>query len=487
MAAAVILFALAGGWFLGRGRNASGGERTVVVLPFANLGAPEDAYFADGVSDEIASQIARIPGMMVVARNSAQRFKGSDRAPQDIAKELGAAYVLSGSVRWARTAGASVDAGAEVRIVPALLRTSTGEQLWGEPFQEKLTDVFRVQSDVAERVALALSVKLGKSRQTVLQSSESRDPAAVDAQLLGHSLLRQRGLENLRQAAVYFGRAIARDSSYARAWAGYSLAYSYLPVYFDTTISVEKADAEAERAARRAIALDSMLPDAHMALTQVLFHRVRLREALASADRALALDPSSAMAHKDRAEILLTQGRVEEAAVSMRRALALDPLVPVIQADMAVTWMALRQPDSALATIQRLIAFDPSNAYWHWTGAMIFAVKGMADSSVASCLRFTPDEHFCRTLQLATADQANRNQVLAYLGALTEHPDVRINSALQALYYAREGEADSAFARLRIAMQHGEQEFYGPINSPWFDPLKHDPRWDQIVGTAQRQ
>src|SRR5262249_3792100 len=107
-----------------------------------------------------------------------------------------------------------------------------------EPYQQKLTDVFQVQSDVAERVALALSVKVGKTQQEALRHGESRNAEARDAQMLGRSLLKQRGLGNLRQAVVQFQRAIALDSGYAKAWAGYSAAYVLLPIYFDSTITL---------------------------------------------------------------------------------------------------------------------------------------------------------------------------------------------------------------------------------------------------------
>ncbi len=486
IAAAVVVLAGVAGWWFGRGGGAAEDGRTVVVLPFANLGSPDDAYFADGVSDEIASQLARIPGMMVVARNSAQRFKGSDRPPQDIARELGAAYVLSGSVRWARMPGAAASGGTEVRIVPALVRTSTGEQLWGEPYQQQLTDVFRVQTDVAERVAAALSVEIGQDQHEALRTTDSRDPVARDAQLLGRSLLRQRGLLNLRRAVSEFGRAIERDSGYAKAWAGYSLAYGYLPVYFDTT-TAEKAQAEAERAARRAVELDSLLPEAHMALAQVRFHQVRLREALASADRAVALDPSAALAHKDRAEILLTQGKVKEAAIAMRRAVALDPLMPVVHADMSIIFAALGQIDSALASTHRSIELDPENPFWYFTLANQFAVKGQRDSAIAACRLGVGTEQSCHMVNDAFFDPARRAPLLAFLGALGRRSDPLWPAWSQALYYARLGETDSAFARLRIAVRNGQQEFYGTISSPWMAPLRRDPRWEEIVGAMQRQ
>jgi len=485
----LLVVALAAGLLYWRLGPADRDNRTVVVLPFENLGAPEDAYFADGVTEEIASQLARIPGMQVVARASVQRFRGSDQTPQQIARELHAAYALSGTVRWARNPGAGAAGETQVRIVPALVRSSTGLQVWGEPYQEQLTDIFQVQTDVAERVALALSVTLGKAQQAALRRPDSHDPEARDAQLLGRSLLRQRGLANLRRAVLEFRRAIGRDSSYARAWAGYSLAYGYLPAYFDSTVTWAASQAEAERAARRAVALDSLLPDAHAALATALFHNVQLSAALASIDRAIALDPSAALAHKDRGEILMAQGRVTEAGAAMRRALALDPLVPVLHADMGLWFVAAGQLDSGAASLNRAIELDSANAFWHYGMAFIRGQQGQLEPAVAECVRFGLPEKDCRTVWGGALDPSQRSRLLALLGEVGRDPARApwFPAAFQAITYAHIGETDSAFARLRIAMIPGNYEFYGLINAPWFAPIRSDPRWEEIVGTVQRQ
>jgi serine/threonine-protein kinase len=486
--AIVVLLAVAAGWYFGRG-SAAPPNQSIVVLPFENLGAAEDAYFAEGVSDEIASQIARIPGMTVLARNSILRFKGSTRSPQDIATELGATYALSGTVRWARS-GTGANGNTEVRIVPALVRSSNGEQVWGEPYQQKLTDIFQVQSDVAERVALALSVKVGKPQQAALRQSESRNPEARDAQMLGRSLLRRRGLESLRQAVTQFRRAIALDSGYAKAWAGYSAAYLLLPIYFDSTITLSQGTAEAERAARRAIALDSMLPEAQSALATALYQRMQFQEALATVDRALALDPSASLVYKDKAEILLSMGRVREAEAPLRRALELDPLVPVLLADMSVWYTANGQYDSAVALSDRIVAMDPDNVFWQYNRLGALSSAGRWEEAVQACVRIGFPERLCRAMWGGLADTAaHRAEILAALTEIRRDPALRlfVPPVVQAGIYTRLGEPDSAFARLREALRPGQYEIFAFINSPLLTSIKSDPRWDQIVGVVQRQ
>ncbi len=486
-----VLGALAAGIYARRGHVPTTTDRTVVVIPFDNLGAAEDAYFADGVTEEIASQLARIPGMQVVARSSVQRYRGSDKSPQQIATELGASYALSGSVRWARTPGAAAGTSGEtqVRIVPALVRAGSGTQLWGEPFQEKLTDVFQVQADVAERVALALSVTLGSGQRAALRRPDSQNPEARDAQLRGRALLRQRGLANLRGAVTEFRRAIALDSNYARAWAGYSSAYGLLPVYFDTTIAPIAAYAESERAAQRAVALDSLLPEAQSALAVALFHNVQLKAALATIDRAIALDPSAALAYKDRGEILLAQGRIAEAEAPLRRAIALDPLVPVLHADLIVWLSATRQVDSAVALADRVIAMDPANPFWHYTRIGALMDAGRPEESVNACISFGAPPDVCRRAWPGFLVPAHRTDGLALLADLGRRPaEGRLfPPVLRAAAYARLGVPDSAFAWLRTGLAPGNNEFYAIINSAWFQPIKTDPRWDEIVGAMQRR
>ncbi|MFN8652187.1 MAG: protein kinase [Gemmatimonadales bacterium] len=486
VAAGLVLLGVAAvfGWRVGR---SAGTSRSVVVLPFENLGAAGDAYFAEGMSDEIASQLARIPGLQVVARASVERFRGSGRAPHEIAREVGAGFALSGTVRWAH-AGNTRTGDTEVRIVPALV-SQRGDQVWGEPFQEQLTDVFRVQADVAERVAAALSVRLGPAEAVALRQQDSRDPEARDALLLGRSLLRQRGLDNLRRAVTEFRRAIGRDSGYARAWAGYAEAYGYLPAYFDSTVRWDESLAESERAARRAAALDSLLPEAHLALATALFHGVRLQAALTSVDRAIQLDPSAAMAQKLRGEVLLAQGRVQDAEVPLRRALALDPLVPVHHANLGLWFVADGQLDSAAASMQRASQLDSANALWHYALAFVRAHQGQADAAVEECVAFGAPEPTCRTIWGGALEPARRPALVQLLGELGRDP-ARVPwfpPAFQAIAYAKIGETDSAFARLRLALVPGNYEFHGLINAPWFASLRTDPRWDAVVGTMQRQ
>ena len=434
-AAALVVVGLAlGAWMLSRRGTAAPATRKVVVVPFDNIGDPTDAYFADGVSEEIAGQLARLPGLQVIGRDGVQRFRGSGRSPREIATELGAAYVLSGSVNWARSGAkdAGIDGATRVRIVPALVNVATGTQMWREPFEEPLSDVFKVQASVAERVAAALSLTLGGDARALLRHEESTDAEARDAQLLGRYLLRQRGLENLRQAEAAFGRAVARDSGYARAWAGLSEATVLRPAYYDTTESIDALLERAERAAQRAIALDSTLPEAQLALARTRSVQFRFREALQSLDRALALDPNATLTHALRYEVLTALGRSVEAGAAARRAVELDGLSALAVNNLAVWFWSQGMVDSAAHYSERAVAIAPSEGQWKRTLATIHALDGRLDEAVPLCQSYLGSANRCAAMLSAiTGTPTNRDESLAALGALgrlgrrRRYPDVR--------------------------------------------------------------
>ncbi|HEY9228331.1 MAG TPA: tetratricopeptide repeat protein, partial [Gemmatimonadaceae bacterium] len=391
----VLVIAAAFSIYSWRGASATTADtaRTIVVVPFENLGPADDAYFADGVTEEIAGQLARIPGLLIVARASVQKFRGSSTPPQEIARQLGAAYALSGTIRWARGAPGK---GATVRIVPSLVRANSGKQVWGEPLQENIADVFKAQADIAERVSSALSVTIGASYRAALRRPESTDAEAREAVMLGFRLVQRRGLVNIKQAIVQFDRAIARDSMYARAWAGKAEGHGLLPAYFDTATNKTEAFAIAERAARRAMALDSLLPESHSALATVISDRPN--EALRATERAIALDPGSAMAHSRRGTLLLMLGRVAEAEAPFRRAIALDPLVSAHTARLGWWFLATGQVDSMAAALRRAVELDPANTVLSYLGAVMFAHLGRLDDAVQLCAAYSGRPESCAAL-----------------------------------------------------------------------------------------
>jgi eukaryotic-like serine/threonine-protein kinase len=490
-ATAVLVLAIAAGaMVLARRTTAAAPLRTVVVVPFDNVGNPADAYFAEGVSDEIASQLARLPGLQVIGRDGVQRFRGSSESPRDIARKMGAAWVLSGSVRWAREANSKgVNGTTRVRIVPALVNVSTGVQAWGDPFEEPLTDVFKVQADIAERVASALSVTLGGAARAELHRQDTDNPEARDAQLLGRYLLQQRGITNLRGAVAAFNRAIARDSNYARAWAGLAEATVLLPQYNDTTESDTVVLARAEAAARRAVAIDSTLPDVQLALARSQSAEFHFREALQSVNRVIAADPTSTLAYTLKYEILTALGHAIAADSASRRAVELDGLSALALNNRAISFWAADKMDSAVHYSQRSVAIDPSNTVWERTLGAIYASAGRLKDARMTCsngMMGSPSS-CAAVLGFIAGDTMDRAAVIRGLDESARRSGAAGAPTFTAWVYARLGMPDSVFSRLAVAVQRHDDVFTHLITSTAFRPYESDPRWDAIVGTVRRR
>ncbi|MEP6621542.1 MAG: protein kinase [bacterium] len=490
IAAALVLALGIMGFFYLRRDTFADTARTVVVVPFDNLGDAGDAYFAEGVSDEIAGQLARLPGLQVIGREGVQKFRGSRRSPRDIARELGASYVLSGTVRWARgaTNRAGIDGDTRVRIAPALVNVGNGRLEWGEPSEERLTDVFKVQAEVAQRVASALSVRLGGVARAALTHQESTDAEARDAQMLGRYLLRQRGTENLRRAVDAFERAVAHDSGYARAWAGLSETYALLPAYYDTTETDEVVFARAERAALRAVALDSALPEVQLALARSYGVLFKFNDALRAVDRALALDPNATLAWTLKYEILTALGRAASADSAARRAVQLDALSALALNNRAWALAAVGQIDSAVRYSERSVEVAPTEGQWKRSLGTLYAFAGRYDDGVRQCVVGIGLGNTCdAALGLIAGIPAMRAQGLAGLAARARLPRTLGTPTWAAMVYAHIGMPDSMFSRLRIAIDRRDDVFGHLITMPAFAKYESDPRWDAIVGEVRRR
>jgi TolB-like protein len=214
------------------------GVKSLAVLPFENLGPAEDEYFADGVTDAVRGKLVALPGLQVTASNSSTQYKKTTKSPREIGRELGVQYLLVGKVRWEKSQGGT----SRVQVSPELVQVATASTKWQEPFDAALTDVFRVQADVAARVARALGVALGAGAREELQVKPTSNLASYDAFLRGEEASIRLGTGNparLRQAAAYYEQAVALDSAFALAWAQLSRTYSDL--YFNIAPTLGEA------------------------------------------------------------------------------------------------------------------------------------------------------------------------------------------------------------------------------------------------------
>jgi serine/threonine-protein kinase len=362
------------GWLRKHDMNSGSGDRPrrLAVLPFENLGQPEDGYFADGVTDEIRGKLSALPGLQVTARSSSSQYKGTPKSPAEIGRELGVDYLLTGTVRWEKGA-----TGSRVRVSPELIQVATGSSRWQEPFDAALTDVFQVQADVAGRVAEALNLALGAGERERLAEKPTQSLTAYDAYLKGEEVSNAMGTSDpatLRRALGHYRTAIALDSAFALAWARVSQAHAQL--YFLSAPT--PVDAEAARAAaERALALAPERPEGHLALGEY-HYRVTKEYPRAQEQYALGqrLAPRNADLLVATALNEQTLGRWEAALQHLQQAQTLDPRSVNTARRLARSLLWLRRYPEALRVSDQGLALAPAGLELIEQKAMIHLAQG---------------------------------------------------------------------------------------------------------------
>jgi TolB-like protein/Tfp pilus assembly protein PilF/class 3 adenylate cyclase len=350
-------------------------EKSIAVLPFDNLSRdPDNAYFCEGVQDEILTRLAKVSDLKVVSRTSTQHFKSSPGNLQQIAKQLGVMHILEGSIQKSND---------QVRVNVQLVNALTDTHLWAETYDRKLTDIFGVESDIAKSVADALKAKLTGSEKTEMSKRPTENSEAYELFLKGKFFWNKRTGEDLKTAADYFQRAIKADPQYAAAYAGLAQTYVVIPLFAAGT--PRDYFPQAKAAAQRAIELDETSAEAHTALGLLFcFSDVNFVEAEKEFKRAIAINPNYATAHHWYGNCLLVaMGRFDEAISENKRAVELDPLSLIINADLGGTLTMARRYDQAIAQLQRTLALDERFGYAHWNLGEALYLKGDSAAAIA--------------------------------------------------------------------------------------------------------
>jgi serine/threonine-protein kinase len=362
------------GWLHHRGAElpAATAPKPLAVLPFENLGGAEDEYFADGVTDEVRGKLTALPGLQVTARSSSNQYKKTGKSPQEIGRELGVDYLLTGTVRWEKSPG-----GSHVRVSPELIQVSTGATKWQEPFDAALTDVFKVQADIAGQVAQALDIALGTSQRQTLTERPTANAAAYDAYLKGEAASQNLGTADpstLRSAIALYEQAVALDSGFAQAWAELSRAHSIL--YFNGTPSPEGAE-RARQGAERALRLAPDHFAGHLAMGDY-YNTIPLdnARALQEYEAGLRLAPNNADLISSSALAEVSAGRWEDALQHFVHAQALDPRSIAVARRLGYTYLRLRRYPEAIAASDRGLALDPNNLEIRQNKAQAYLGRG---------------------------------------------------------------------------------------------------------------
>jgi len=358
--AAVALIAVAGAsaiLYFGRGTPVTKAARNrIVVLPFENLGAPEDQYFADGITDEITARLASISQLEVIGRTSAVQYKKTDKSPRQIGEELGVSYILSGTVRWQRQPGGV----SKVRVTPFLIRVSDATQIWANAYDETIAEVFQVQSAIARTVAEALNVSILGPERKVVEAKLTNNPEAYDYYLRAREYI-NRGVEsreNLTMSIELFEKAVKLDTSFVQAYAG--LARSHAHMYWFHFDHSEERATKSKEAADKAIQLGSDVAEAHLALGIYYYNcKLDFDQALEQLSMALEKQPRNSEALRYVAYVKRRQGKLDEIALIQKKALEIDPLSIEIIASIGDTYGLLRDYVEAERYYMRAIILSP--------------------------------------------------------------------------------------------------------------------------------
>ena len=364
VAAALFVGTVAVIWFL-RSGVVKGPVETVppriVVLPFENLGSPEDEYFADGMTEEIISRLSAVSGLLVISRTSAMQYKGTDKAIRQIGEELNVQYALEGTVRWERAG----EGYGRVRITPQLIRVADDTHLWSDRYDRAIESVFEVQSDIAGQVVGQLHVRLLKPEEGALNTRPTDNIEAYEAYLRGQQNSSLSDYDQILLAITMYERAVELDPEFAVAWANLSMRHSLL--YFNGLDRTPERRAAVRQATERSLELDPALPEGHNALG-FYYYRVHgdYERALEEFARTLAIRPNDTDALGGRAFVLRRQGRWEESVRLLERVFEMSPRDPEVSYGLSSIFAYLRDFRRAeeYADLAISLAPDELDGYW---------------------------------------------------------------------------------------------------------------------------
>jgi serine/threonine protein kinase/tetratricopeptide (TPR) repeat protein len=461
---AVVTIVLAGaamGVYLLRGSGAGGQINSIAVLPFVNATAdPNNEYLSDGMTESLISALSQLPDLKVMARSTVFRFKGSQDDPRQIGANLKVAAVLVGRV---------TQRGDQVAVQADLVNTSDGSELWGSHYERKFADVMQVQGDISRDLSSRLRAHVNSGQQQRLGRAGTSNPEAYRLYLEGRQQWYGRTPEGLKRSIDLFQQAIAADPNYALAYTGLADTYSVAPGY-DIGITSKQARLIADQASRRALELDSSLPEAHTTRAIALCQAWKWREGEQEFHRALELNPNSSTAHYFYAMgFLAPQNRMDQALEEFRTAISLDPLSLIVNTNYATILMEAHRYPESLAQFQRTLESDPNFKPAHYKLSQLYAVTGRFAEAISELRKFrsapgsfSSDAKGYLALTLATTPEESRLSPVA--------------SA-----YALAGDREKALERLEKAYAEEDEELINNIRFPAFDSIRSDPRYADLM------
>lgn len=477
IACGALLALLAMAWMVYWPHRSFAAIHSLAVLPLANFSNDaSQEYFADGMTDELITQLGQIRSLRIISRTSAMSYKNTRKPLATIARELDVQAVVEGSV---------LRDGDRVRITAQLIRVPADEHLWAHSYEGSFRDTLALQSEVSQAIAAQIRATLSSQEKAALSTSKVVDADAYEAYLKGRYFWNKRDAAGLKKAIDYFQRAIAVDPGYAPAYAGLADAYSLAGAWEYGVLPTQEAYPRAREAATKAVLLDPMLAEAHTSLAFSLDqYPWDWGKAEQEFRRALDLNPGYATAHHWYGYHLMTMGRSDEGIAELKRAQSLDPLSLIIGAGFADVLYIAHRFDEAQRELQKTLEMDPDFAVAHHQKGQVLVQQRSPEAAIGE---------FQRAIELSGHSGAF-DADLAYAYAVSGHADeARMIVGRLEQQKEESGSTDANIALVYVGLNDADQAMrwlekayaarFGPgiLIRPPFDPLRNDPRFKDLI------
>jgi len=450
--------------------------KSIAVLPFGNLSRdPDNAYFVEGIQDEILTRLSKIADLKVISNTSTQKYKSAPDNLRDVARELGVANILEGSVQKSND---------QVRVNVQLINALTDAHLWADTYDRKLTDIFAVESEIAKTIAETLQAKLSGLEKTAMSKEPTTNPEAYELYLKGRFFWNKRTGDDLRKSIEYLKEAIVKDPGYALAYAGLADSYGLLRFYGGA--SPAESIVPATAAAKKALELDDSLAEPHASLGLIATEELDVHRAVEELERAIQLNPNYATAHHWLALAFTALGQSDRSIAETRRALELDPLSMVINADLSIAYLYARRYDEAEAQASKTLEIDPRSFLAHYYLGMALQLKGRLEEAIPEFQKAVELNHDPYCISMLAQGYARNGQtdearkLLAQLNEMAKSGEVPEYAF--ALIYTSLGDKDHAIAALEHGFAGGNKSYLFLLpGDPLLDDLRGDPRFEALV------
>jgi len=473
----LLMITFLGAWELYSWKHPSPTIRSLAVLPLESLSSDTSQdYFADGMTDELISDLGQISALRVISRTSVMAYKHARKPLPQIARELNVDAVVEGTV---------LRSGDQVRITAQLIEASSDEHLWSQSYEGELQDTLALQNQVARAIADQIRISLNAKEQSALKSVRVVNPEAYESYLKGRYFWNKRTADGLKVALAYFDQAIDQDPKYAQPYSGLADTYALLGDWQYAAMTPKEALPKAKAAAIRALELDNALGEAHNSLAFCLDgFDWDFDSAGKEFRKAIELNPGYATAHHWYAWHLSLSGRYDEALVEMRKAENLDPLSIIINADLAELLVLAHSYDESIRQSRKTIEMDPNFALAHNQLGQAYLQKNMPDQAIAElqkAVELSAGSPTCMAnLARAYATSGRRSDAEKLLTDLKKRSNANYSHGSEiAVIYAALNDKTQAISWL----EKGYQERFNPgvLLRPGFDPLRSDRRFQNLL------